>query len=98
VLAGPAAFLAVVTLVIGGVRAFRPHSSPQAPSARAHHDRAAAAGAARRRLPHLYYTVRAGDTLAAVAVRTHVPLARLRQLNPKLEPTALFIGQRIRLK
>jgi hypothetical protein len=98
VLAGPAAFLAAATLVIGGVRAFRPHSSHQPPSARAHHDRAGAAAAVHRRPAHLYYTVRAGDTLAAVAVRTHVPLARLRRLNPKLEPTALFIGQRIRLK
>jgi LysM repeat protein len=98
VLAGPAACLAAVTLVIGGVRVFRPHSSSPTPSAVAHRERAAAAGAAHRRPAHLYYTVRAGDTLAAVAVRTHVPLTRIRGLNPKLEPTALFIGQRIRLR
>jgi LysM repeat protein len=42
--------------------------------------------------------VRAGDTLAAVAARTGVPTARLIALNPSLQPTALFIGQRIRLR
>jgi LysM repeat protein len=42
--------------------------------------------------------VRAGDTLSAIAARTHTPLVRLRQLNPGLQPTALFIGQRIRLR
>ena len=44
------------------------------------------------------YTVRAGDTLAAIAARSGVPLAQLRALNPNLEPTALFIGEKIRLQ
>ena len=45
-----------------------------------------------------YYRVRPGDTLTAVAVKTGVPVARMLHLNPKLQPTALFIGQRIRLR
>jgi LysM repeat protein len=45
-----------------------------------------------------YYVVRPGDTLVAVAAKTGVSAARLRQLNPKVQPTALFIGQRIRLR
>jgi LysM repeat protein len=44
------------------------------------------------------YTVRAGDTLGSIAQSTGVPLERLRRLNPKLEPTALFIGQQLRLR
>jgi LysM repeat protein len=45
-----------------------------------------------------YYKVRPGDTLTAVAGRTGVSVVRLLHLNPKLQPTALFIGERIRLK
>jgi LysM repeat protein len=45
-----------------------------------------------------FYRVRAGDTLAAIAVRTHTPVAELERLNPTVKPTALFIGQRLRLR
>ena len=50
-----------------------------------------------RRDPRLY-TVRAGDTLATIAATTGVSVARLQQLNPRVEPTSLFIGDRIRLR
>jgi LysM repeat protein len=50
-----------------------------------------------RRTPRLY-TVRAGDTFATIAAATGVSVARLQQLNPKVEPTSLFIGDRIRLR
>lgn len=45
-----------------------------------------------------YHTVRAGDTLESIAAATGVAVERLRELNPSLEPTALFIGERIRLR
>jgi LysM repeat protein len=44
------------------------------------------------------YTVRAGDTLATIAATTGVSVARLHKLNPRVEPTSLFIGDRIRLR
>jgi LysM repeat protein len=44
------------------------------------------------------HTVRAGDTLATISASTGVSVARLRQLNPRVEPTSLFIGDRIRLR
>ncbi len=44
------------------------------------------------------YVVRAGDTLVSIAAAQSVPLARLLQLNPKVEPTSLFIGDEIRLR
>jgi LysM repeat protein len=44
------------------------------------------------------YRVRAGDTLGAIAARTGIPINRILRLNPKLQPTSLFIGQRIRLR
>ena len=44
------------------------------------------------------YRVRAGDTLATISAATGVSVARLEQLNPNVEPTSLFIGDRIRLR
>ena len=44
------------------------------------------------------YTVRPGDTLASIAAKTGVRAARLLTLNPNLQPTSLFIGERIRLR
>jgi LysM repeat protein len=45
-----------------------------------------------------YYRVRAGDTLATIAARTKTPVAKLRRLNPSVQPTSLFIGQRLRVR
>jgi LysM repeat protein len=43
------------------------------------------------------YTVRSGDTLSAIAVKTGVSLATLQRLNPKLDADTLHAGQRVRL-
>ena len=89
--AAPAAFLAAVTLAVVGARALWPHHAAQPTQSARQHAKAAPAG------PR-FYRVRAGDTLAAIAIRTKTPVARLRRLNPAVQPTALFIGQRLRLK
>ena len=44
------------------------------------------------------YRVRRGDTLTAIAIKTRVPYAKLRGLNPAIQPTTLFIGEQIRLR
>jgi len=88
--AAPAAFLAAVTLAVVGIRALRPHHPAKVAPAQRHH---APAPTGPR-----YYRVRAGDTLAAIALRTKTPVVRLRRLNPAIQPTALFIGQRLRLR
>jgi LysM repeat protein len=44
------------------------------------------------------YTVRAGDTLGVIASRFNVSVAQLEQLNPKLNPNALQVGQQVRLR
>ena len=87
--AWPAAFLAVVTLALFGLRTWL--QSPPEPAAKPHH-------AVHHETTPQYYRVRAGDTLAAVAGRTGVSAVRLQKLNPTLNPTALFLGQRIRLR
>jgi LysM repeat protein len=89
--AAPAAFLLAVTIAVAVARpALRHHTQP----ARS----AAPKSAAAARPAKAVYRVRAGDTLGSIAARTHVPLPRLRRLNPGVEPTALFIGQKIRLR
>ena len=87
----PAAFLAAVTAGFLGWRAVS-HTAPAAAKVRA------AKPAAAKPKPKSYYRVRAGDTLTAVAARTGVPLPRILELNPSLQPTSLFLGQRIRVR
>jgi len=50
-------------------------------------------GAKRRRA----YTVKAGDTLSAIAVKTGVSLETIERLNPKLDADTLHAGQKVRL-
>jgi LysM repeat protein len=45
-----------------------------------------------------YYTVVSGDTFGVISSRTGVSVADLERLNPNVESTALYIGQRIRIK
>ena len=82
----PALFLLAVTLAVIGIRALMHDSSPPAPKV------------THTVVTARYYRVRAGDTLTAVSAKTGVSVARLQRLNPKLQPTALFIGERIRLR
>jgi LysM repeat protein len=43
------------------------------------------------------YTVRSGDTLSAIAVKTGVSLDTIERLNPKLDADTLHAGQKVRL-
>jgi LysM repeat protein len=45
-----------------------------------------------------FYTVRSGDTIASIAARTHHSIDFLLALNPKIDPTAMQPGLRIRLR
>jgi LysM repeat protein len=44
------------------------------------------------------YTVQVGDTLGGIADKTGVPLERIQELNPSVDPHAMTTGQEIRLK
>jgi LysM repeat protein len=86
--AAPAAFLLAVTVAVAVSR----------PALRHHQSVRPARQPAPAALAPRTYRVRAGDTLASIAARTHIPLARLQKLNPGVASTALFIGQKIRLR
>ena len=83
-----AATLAVV-LVARRARSDR-HAARTPPAAAAHR----AAPKPPHRPAHRTYVVRAGDTIEAISARTGVPQSRILALNPKVSPTALFIGER----
>jgi LysM repeat protein len=92
--AAPLAFLAAVTVAVLLVRAgldeATTRAEPTKPTAAAP---TTTSPAARR-----FYRIRAGDTLAAIAPRFGLTEAELVALNPGIEPTALRIGQRIRVR
>ena len=43
------------------------------------------------------YTVKTGDTLSAISIKTGVSLATIERLNPKLDADTLHAGQKVRL-
>jgi LysM repeat protein len=43
------------------------------------------------------YTVKAGDTLSSIAVKTGLSLERIERLNPELDSNSLQTGQRVKL-
>jgi LysM repeat protein len=45
-----------------------------------------------------YYTLRAGQTLSDVALRYNTTVDALLVLNPRVDPNALEVGQRIRVR
>jgi LysM repeat protein len=94
--AAPAAVLLVVTAAVLAVHygVQRPsHAPPAVTQTVAAHVRAKRTAAIRR-----FYVVQRGDSFSVIAARTRASLARLERLNPGVSPTALHVGQRIRVK
>lgn len=52
----------------------------------------------KRRTKAKTYEVKEGDSLTAIASQTGVPVDRLEELNPDLDPQALTIGQKLKLR
>lgn len=94
--AAPLAFLAAVTVAVLLVRAGidEAESRREPPPA----STATTTTTATRPSSGRFYRIRAGDTLAAIAPRFGLTEAELVALNPGIEPTALRVGQRIRVR
>ena len=94
-IAAPLAFLAAVTVAVllirSGLDEGSTGSEPTVPAATA--PTSTNPGPGRR-----FYRIRAGDTLAVIAPRFGLTEVELLALNPGIEPTALRIGQRIRVR
>ncbi|HEY1594814.1 MAG TPA: LysM domain-containing protein [Thermoleophilaceae bacterium] len=44
------------------------------------------------------YTIKTGDTLGAIAIKTGVSVSTLQDLNPGLDPQGLVAGQKLKLR
>ena len=53
--------------------------------------------ASKKKKHHKMYTVKSGDTLSAISIKTGVSLATIQRLNPKLDADTLHAGQHVRL-
>jgi LysM repeat protein len=93
----PAAFLAAVTIAVLLVRSGLETGSSTSPTATVATTQPATTAAITRPRP-LYYRVRAGETLSDVAIRFNTTVTKLLALNPRIEPTQLTVGQRIRVR
>ena len=49
-------------------------------------------------LPTKTYTVKSGDTLGSISAKTGIPVDKLQELNPQLDPQQLVSGQKIKLR
>jgi LysM repeat protein len=98
--AAPAAFLAAITIGALVVRAGLEHgrhpattsTTTVASKTKGSH------GNTHKRHRVRTYTIRSGDTLGSIAAKTGTTVARLEQLNPSIDPTALRVGQKIRVE
>jgi LysM repeat protein len=52
----------------------------------------------RQRTQRRNYVVKPGDSFGSIAEKTGVSIAQLEQLNPDVDPQALVVGQRIKLR
>jgi LysM repeat protein len=94
--AAPVAFLAAVTIAVLLVRSgLQTDSSPGPTTVVA--TTTATTTVTKPKRPK-YYRLRAGETLSDVALRFNTTVDDLLALNPKIKPTQLTVGQRIRVQ
>ncbi|MGZ8782716.1 MAG: LysM peptidoglycan-binding domain-containing protein [Gaiellaceae bacterium] len=103
--AAPAAFLAAATVAILIVRSGLENgdaTSPPATTASATTTQATtrpgATGTTTATAGAEFYVIKPGDTLAVVADQHDTTVEQLLVLNPEVDPVALTVGQRIRVK
>jgi LysM repeat protein len=98
--AAPVAFLAAITIGALVVRAGFQHGKH-------HTETPTTTVTSKRKHTHRHahqphrgqtYTIQSGDTLASIASKAGTTVARLEQLNPGINPTALRVGQKIRVQ
>jgi LysM repeat protein len=101
----PIALLACVFAVYSIVNANLLHSNEPATSSTAASTSSTTGGSGsqrskssrRRSRKRRTYTVKSGDTLSSIALKTGVSLQRIQRLNPKLDSQSLQTGQRVKL-
>ncbi len=103
--AAPAAFLAAATVAILLVRsglengdATTPPATTAVTTAPATTGPSTTGGTTTNAAGAEFYVIQAGDTLAVIADEHDTTVEQLLVLNPEVDPVALTVGQRIRVK
>jgi LysM repeat protein len=103
--AAPAAFLAAATVAILLVRsglengdATTPPATTAVTTAPATTRPGTTGGTTTNSAGAQFYVIQAGDTLAVIADEHDTTVEQLLVLNPEVDPVALTVGQRIRVK
>ncbi len=99
--AAPVAFLAAITIGALVVRAGFEHGKHHRASPPTTTVTSKTKKKHRHSHPHhraKTYTVQSGDTLGGIATKEGTTVAKLEQLNPGIDPTALRVGQTIRVQ
>ena len=105
--AAPAAFLLAATIAVLIVRAALtdedaattpPAATTTVPTTTANPGDTGAGNTTTNTAGAQFYEIQAGDTLAVVAEQYDTTVEQLLVLNPDVDPVALTIGQRIRVK
>jgi peptidoglycan endopeptidase LytE len=91
----PAAFLVAVTVAVLLVRSALHTGSSAGPSVTT---TASTTASTTRHVRPRFYRLRAGETISDVALRFDTTVERLLALNPRIKPTQLRVGQRIRVR
>ena len=94
--AAPVAFLAAITIGVLVVRAGFEHGRNSAAPTTTITPKKTHKHSHRRRAST--YTVQTGDTFGSIAAKLGTTVAALEHLNPGLDPTALSVGEKIRVK
>lgn len=106
--AAPAAFLLAATVAVLLIRSGLHAGQTAQPTATviptAPHKRVATATTKKKQPKKTpagterFWTVQAGDTFGTISAKTGVPVATIQELNPNVQSTALFIGEKLRIR
>ena len=95
--AAPVAFLAAVTIgalvVHSGLQSGKHHATTPTTTLTSKTKKGHG-----RRHAHRTYTIQPNDTLESIATKTGTTVAQLERLNPRINPTALRVGDKIRVQ
>ena len=101
--AAPIAFLLAVTIgalvVRAGFEHGKHHAKAQSTTTTTTTSKTKKHHTHHHRQAHLRtYTVQSGDTFESIATKTGTTVDKLKQLNPNVDPTALQVGETIRVQ
>jgi LysM repeat protein len=96
--AAPLAFLAAVTIAVLLVRSGLQSDSPSSSTTPETTVAVTTPTTTTRHRRPAYYRLRTGETISDVAIRFNTTVAALLALNPKVRPTQLSVGERIRVR